>query len=375
MRDRSSLKEVQRWVQNFIVDPADDEVVSRSNVDAAAHLVLPSRTLSPVQRVEIYRGMYLLRMNEAIQADFPALEHFLGEAPFEELVKGYVHAFPSRSYTLSRLRDHLPEYILSVPGIARAAFAHDLARLELAMCEVFDAPESPRLDPASFARAMAGPHGKAEPTQSGVAGAPDLVPRGAAQVAGPGPVSVSQGQALTPESVALYAGITPGSVARGPILTPEAVDQTPGSAPEASGRVRMLTAEPDDQNAGSAPGPADRDPDDGCENIRLRSIEAIRVLSFRYPVNEYLQSVKDSTPHPPGRRKDSWVAVYRRDYRVWRLPLSRPAYNMLGALTQGRRLGDAIHAAGRGRAPLEAQIFKWFHMWVAEGFFSALEGG
>lgn len=285
MRARPSLKDIQRWVQSFIVDPAGDETLIPSNVDEAARLVLPSRTLSPVQRVGIYRGMYLLRMNEALRADFPALEHFLRDGVFEELVKKYVQVFPSRSYTLSRLREHLPEYILCAAGIPRPAFAYDLARLELAMCEVFDGPESSRLAPQAVASALANPAGESRPGSPAFAGGPE----------------------------------------------------------------------------------------DGLEKVRLRTVEALRVLSFRYPVNDYLQSVKDETPHPRVRRKDTWLAIYRRDYTVWRLPLSRPAFSMLGALTQGRSLGAAIRAAGRGRVLLEQQVFTWFHRWVAEGLFSAVE--
>ena len=292
MSTEPRLTQVQHWVQEFIVDPADDEAVAGANGEAAERMVLPSRTLSPVERVGIYRGMYLLRMNEAIQADFPALEHFLGHEPFEALVKGYVQQFPSRSFTLSRLREHLPEYIASTSGIAKQAFAHDLARLERAMCEVFDAPESPRLDPQAFAR-----------TQSASRVETDYV------------------------------------------------TETP------SGATEMANAAPEVD----------------WENVRLRPIEALRVLSLRYPVNEYLQSVKDESPHPVARRKETWLAVYRRDYTVWRLPLSKPAFNMLEALTQGRSLGDALRAASRRGAPLEPHVFKWFHTWVAEGIFSAIE--
>ena len=329
MGARPSLEEVQHWVQEFIVDPDGDEAVLRSREDAAGRMVLPSRTLSPVQRVGIYRGMYLLRMNEAIRADFPALEHFLGGAAFEDLVKRYVQAFPSRSYTLSRLREHLPEYIRSASGLARAAFAHDLATLELAMCEAFDASESPHLDPQSFARALQGSSAEPPVARAAVAGSPARL-------------------GLLPDSVAdppKRAGLTPDAIAN------------PSEGPDLK---RKALAGP---------------PETGWENIRLRPIEALRVLSFRYPVNEYLQSVKDETPHPRTRRKDSWLAVYRRDYTVWRLSLSRQAFSVLSALTQGRSLGDAIRAAGSGRAPLEQQVFKWFQMWIAEGLFSAVEQG
>jgi hypothetical protein len=287
VRASPSLDQVERWVQEFIVNPADDESVASSYAHAAAELLLPSRTLSPIERVGIYRGMYLLRMSEAIRADFPALEHFLGASRFQALVKDYVEAHPSRSYTLSRLRDHLPAYLLGAASIPRRAAAHDLARLELAMCEVFDAPESPRLDPAALARALA-------------------------ESAAPRPPS---------------------------------------------------------------PSAADPDPVTGWEQVRLRFIQAFALVSFRYPVNEYLQSVRDESPHPRVRRADSWVAVYRRDYSVWRLPLSKPAFDTLKALSRGSTVGEALRAASSRRRIEPDQVFKWFRIWADEGLFTALETG
>ena len=79
---------------------------------------------------------------EALATDYPALKHFLGDDGFLALVRGYVEAHPSRSYSLNRLGDRLPDYVSQAPGLRRRAFCHDLARLELALSEVFDAPRS-----------------------------------------------------------------------------------------------------------------------------------------------------------------------------------------------------------------------------------------
>src|SRR6266576_3535678 len=74
-------------------------------------VALAPATLQPIQRVGIYHGMYMLRMIEALGVDYGALAHILGEEKFEELVRAYVLRFPSRSYTLNRLGDALPEFI------------------------------------------------------------------------------------------------------------------------------------------------------------------------------------------------------------------------------------------------------------------------
>src|SRR5207245_9329882 len=118
-------------------------------------VVLPSRSLAPSERVGIYQGMYLLRMEEALESDYPALKRFLGPRGFRALVRDYVASFPSRSYTLNRLGDHLPAFVLTAIGRRHRGFCHDLARLELAMTEVFDAVETPTLSAEAVAAVRA----------------------------------------------------------------------------------------------------------------------------------------------------------------------------------------------------------------------------
>ena len=91
-------------------------------------------------------------------------------------------------------------------------------------------------------------------------------------------------------------------------------------------------------------------------------IPGFRLLAFRYPVNAYLQTVRDGDhDHPKARARNTWVAVYRRDYSVWRLDLTRPAHDLLADLHAGTPLGQAIAAAvGRGgpRAPRADELFR-----------------
>src|SRR5947208_7348424 len=152
------LSRVQRWMQEVVVHPGSiDEALASKAARAEipperlADVVLPSRTLAPAQRVEIYQRMYLLRMEEALGIDYPALQHFLGPRGFRDLVRDYVASFPSRSYTLNRLGDHLPRFILGAGGLRHPAFCHDLARLELALTQVFDEAETPSLGPEAVA--------------------------------------------------------------------------------------------------------------------------------------------------------------------------------------------------------------------------------
>jgi hypothetical protein len=115
-------------------------------------VVTPSRTLTPVERVGVYQGMYLLRMIEALEGDYPAVAHFLGHHQFQHVVEDYAAAHPSSHWSFNPFGRHFPELVHKSRHVRRKAFAYDLARLELAVTEVFDAAESPRLTPEDVAK-------------------------------------------------------------------------------------------------------------------------------------------------------------------------------------------------------------------------------
>jgi hypothetical protein len=272
------LDRFQRWMQAVVVHPdeveqavASPEAAAEVPPDRIGAVVLPSKTLTPSERLSIYQGMYPLRMTDALAVDYPALQHFLGDDEFAALVRAYVQVFPSRSYTLNRLGDHLPDYLRDATGVRRRDFCHELARLELAMSHVFDAPETPP-------------------------------------------------------------------------LSAEAIAAVPAEA---------------------------------WERARLRPIKAFRLLAFRYPVNAYFQSMKDDNhDHPRIRLKDTWVAIHRRNYRVYRFELTKSGYDLLRDLVEGTPLGEAVALAvqrGGRRAPRPEELYRWFREWVSGGMFQAVE--
>ncbi len=146
------LERIQRWMQACILEQGTWEEAVNSEraqeaipAEQAGDVVLPSKTLSAAERLNVYREMYLLRMEEALATDYPALKHYLGDEEFMRVVERYVEVSPSRSYTLNRLGDHFPEFIATLNGLEKKDFLHDLARLEYALTFVFDAGETPAL--------------------------------------------------------------------------------------------------------------------------------------------------------------------------------------------------------------------------------------
>ena len=118
-------------------------------------LLTPSASLRPAERLELYHRQYWFRLLDALEEDFPALQRWLGTAAFWDLAEGYLLAHPSRSFTLRHLGYALPAYLpkhaFRNPVTALdTAFALDLARLEVALCQAFEAGERPPLAGAAL---------------------------------------------------------------------------------------------------------------------------------------------------------------------------------------------------------------------------------
>jgi hypothetical protein len=109
----------------------------------ANNWLTPSAKLKPVERLELYHRQYWYRLLDSIAEDFPALRLLLGERRFWRLIEAYLAATPSRSYTLRHLGGKLSAFLKKNPKLAGAHPLHavELAELEYAVCENFEAAE------------------------------------------------------------------------------------------------------------------------------------------------------------------------------------------------------------------------------------------
>lgn len=124
-----------------------------STARAVAKLVKPSRTLQPVERVEIYNRMYWFRVLDSLAQDFPGLKALLGDKKFWHLAEQYLAACPSRSFTLRDLGSRLEKFIVREPALVAPHHeaARDLVRFEWAQIVAFDGPSRPKLTKRQFA--------------------------------------------------------------------------------------------------------------------------------------------------------------------------------------------------------------------------------
>ncbi len=103
--------------------------------------------LSPVEQLEIYREQFWLRHTSALLEDFPGLSGIIGQAAWERLVEQYFRESPSASYSLRDLGDELVQCVRRATWLEHHELCLDMARLEWAYVEAFDAADVALLAP------------------------------------------------------------------------------------------------------------------------------------------------------------------------------------------------------------------------------------
>lgn len=146
----TTLSDLQHWLAARMVERKALHKNPQVVATAAQHLTGNERSL-PVEQLEIYREQFWLRHTAALLEDYPGLSGILGQSEWEQLAESYLEQYPCSSWSLRDLGAHLPEHIARRPQMPHAALCLDMARLEWAYVEIFDAPELPPLDGAKLA--------------------------------------------------------------------------------------------------------------------------------------------------------------------------------------------------------------------------------
>jgi hypothetical protein len=201
--------------------------------------------------------------------DFPGLGGILGQRDWEKLVEQYLREVVPTSYTLRDLGERLPEVIERASWLPHQALCLDMARLELAYIEVFDAPDVPPLAPERLANV----------------------------------------------------------------------------------------------------------PEERLGDARLVLAPSVRLVSVRYPVADLRRALRadgdEPVAIPPERHQD--LVVYRRDLRLWDMPVSSVGFAFLAGLAAGKPLGAAAELAAstpEREAELAASLGPWLQEWTTKGLVS-----
>ena len=161
LRDAPRLETIERWMQAVVMHPEGAEAAVQSKParrllpQAVTHpesVVLPSKSLTSIERLGIYAHMYYARLLEILVAEYPTTQLVLGEKAFERACRRFLERNPSKHRTLNHLSERFPDFLSRhLPPGNRSKFAVDVARIERAMEDVFDAPRAEPLTAAEFA--------------------------------------------------------------------------------------------------------------------------------------------------------------------------------------------------------------------------------
>ncbi len=108
-------------------------------------VVDPSPTLDRAGRLGVYSDAYFWRLRDVLREDFPRVAELLGPDRFEALVRDYLASHPSNHPSVRHLGRAMAGFLArqreGPPCLG------DLARLEWARIEVFDAPDADPVAP------------------------------------------------------------------------------------------------------------------------------------------------------------------------------------------------------------------------------------
>jgi hypothetical protein len=95
--------------------------------------------LGAVERIDIYAQMYVSRLADALAETFPKCAEILGHERFQTLARAYVAESPSTHPSLRQAGRDFGAFLAHAEDVP--AYVPDLARLEWARLDVFDAPD------------------------------------------------------------------------------------------------------------------------------------------------------------------------------------------------------------------------------------------
>jgi hypothetical protein len=101
-------------------------------------------------RLGVYGSAYVARLVEVLGETFPAVRSALGATLFERSLSDFVRRHPSRFRSARAYGEELAPWLAANLAGPRARGAFDLARLEWAMAEAFDAADAVVLGPSGL---------------------------------------------------------------------------------------------------------------------------------------------------------------------------------------------------------------------------------
>jgi hypothetical protein len=119
----------------------------RSNEHKANGFIKRNDRMTSFERLEIYNRQYWFRLFASFTEDFPGLQAIIGSTRFHKLMRAYLEACPSTSFSLRNLGSRLGQWLQENPEWAApdSELAQQMVALEWAHIESFDSAALPIL--------------------------------------------------------------------------------------------------------------------------------------------------------------------------------------------------------------------------------------
>jgi hypothetical protein len=136
-----ALREIQRLFWHSIADQPGASSLEPKLIE----IVEPSAKLDRRGRLRVYADAYFWRLRDVLREDFPKVAGVLGPERFERLVAEYLRSYPSENPSVRHLGRLMAQFLAEHRASGHddlPPFLSDLARLEWARVEAFDAPDA-----------------------------------------------------------------------------------------------------------------------------------------------------------------------------------------------------------------------------------------
>jgi len=139
------LSDTQARFQALVTARDSVEAIVARDAQARAsveEMVVGDARLSAVDRLDVYAGMYFVRIHDVLAQELARTAAVLGAEAFHGLVTDYLAACPPSHPSLREAGARLPNFLAGHPLAAERPWLAELARLERARLEVFDGPDA-----------------------------------------------------------------------------------------------------------------------------------------------------------------------------------------------------------------------------------------
>lgn len=129
------------------LEPLQNALAQSLMGDGAAHVV-PALAPTPITAaggLGIYRNHFLITLEDALAATFPAIRRLVGSGYFAQAARRYVRLSPPDSPCLFEYGAAFPDFLDELPEARDLPYLGDVARLEWAINLASHAPDSPTL--------------------------------------------------------------------------------------------------------------------------------------------------------------------------------------------------------------------------------------